>query len=273
MFTTNTQENRMQHKLSKITLALATASAMSMTMSAFAQEASSQADENLEIIEVTGIRASLTSALNEKRDTDNLTEIIVATDIGKLPDQNLAEVLENITGVQITRSAGVGTGVQIRGTNANRVEINGVSTVGSGGGRSGISFEDVNASIIAAVEVTKSPEASTIEGSVGGTINLRTIRPLELTETLGNIRLQLEDSNLSTQSAKPRLSGAYGDNWDTDNGKFGFVFSGSYTEQEAVSFRPRADRDNLANIDGVGEFQGIQFLFKNKKTMTMKLLT
>ena len=54
-----------------------------------------------------------------------------------MPDQNLAEVLENVTGIQITRAAGVGTGVQIRGTNANRTEINGVSTVGSGGGRSG----------------------------------------------------------------------------------------------------------------------------------------
>src|SRR3546814_14513876 len=51
-------------------------------------------------------------------------------------DQNLAEVLENVTGVQITRQAGVGNAVQIRGTDANRTEINGVSTIGSGAGRS-----------------------------------------------------------------------------------------------------------------------------------------
>jgi iron complex outermembrane receptor protein len=176
----------MGHKLSKITLAVLSASALNMAAPVFAQDA---ADENLEVIEVSGIRASLTSALNEKRNTDNLTEVIVATDIGKLPDQNLAEVLENITGIQITRSAGVGTGVQIRGSGSNRVEINGVSTVGAGSGRNGISFEDVNASIIAAVEVTKAPEASTIEGSVGGTINLRTIRPLELSESLAKVRV------------------------------------------------------------------------------------
>jgi len=122
----------------------------------------------LEEVIVTGsARAALASALNTKRDADNLVEAIYAEDIGKLPDQNLAEVLENITGVQITRRAGVGTGVQIRGTNANRVEINGVSTVGSGAGRSGINFEDVNSAIIAGVEVIKSPEAKTIEGSVG----------------------------------------------------------------------------------------------------------
>ena len=86
------------------------------------------AQEGQQIIEevvVTGIRGSLASAIQQKRNADNLIEVIEAEDIGKLPDQNLAEVLENITGVQITRTAGIGTGVQIRGTNANRVEING----------------------------------------------------------------------------------------------------------------------------------------------------
>lgn len=242
-------------------------SAMTLAMmsvpAANAQEAAQ--DDNTEIIEVSGIRASLTSALVEKRDSTKLVEIINADDVGKLPDQNLAEVLENITGVQITRTAGIGTGVQIRGSNANRVEINGVSTVGAGAGRNGISFEDVNASIISSVEVTKAPDAQTIEGSVGGTINLRTIRPLELSETLGSVRLQLEESSLSTESAKPRLSGAYGDNWELDAGRFGFVISGSYTEQEAVSFRPRTDRDNLVTVDGIEPFQGIQFLVQEQE--------
>jgi TonB-dependent receptor len=267
----------MKTKLNKISSALKSRRAQSAIYSAAAvamlavpavsaQEAT--ADDNLEVIEVSGIRASLSSALLEKRESTNLVEIIQADDVGKLPDQNLAEVLENITGVQITRSAGVGTGVQIRGTNANRVEINGVSTVGSGSGRSGISFEDINASIISAVEVTKAPQAKTIEGSVGGTVNLRTIRPLELSETLAHVRVQAEDSSLSTESLKPRFSGAYGDNWETDAGEFGFVISGSYTEQEAVSFRPRADRDNLSTNSSGGspeEFMGIQFFVQEQE--------
>jgi TonB-dependent receptor len=226
----------------------------------------SQADDKVEVIEVTGIRSSLTSALLEKRDANNLVEVIEAIDIGKLPDQNLAEVLENVTGIQITRTAGVGTGVQIRGTNANRTEINGVSTVGSGAGRSGINFEDVSAAIIAGVEVTKAPDAKTIEGSVGGTINLRTIRPLQLNETLTSVRVQGETSSLSTDGVKPRLSGTYGDNWDTGNGKFGIVFSASYAEQDVTAFRPRVDRDNVVTSDGGTanaqdfDFLGIQFL-------------
>lgn len=241
---------------------------LSVSMLALTTVSFGQDDNSVDEVVVSGIRSSLANALDQKRNADSLVEVILAEDIGKLPDQNLAEVLENVTGIQITRTAGVGTGVQIRGTNANRVEINGVSTVGSGAGRSGINFEDVNAAIISGVEITKSPEAKTIEGSVGGTVNLKTIRPLDLTDTLGVIRIQGEENNLSTESTKPRYAGAYGDAWDlSDGGRIGFVISGSITEQEAVSFRPRADRDNTATPAGSdpAEFLGIQFLLQEQE--------
>lgn len=237
--------------------------AMPLGMVATAQDAGDADEEEArqDVVVVQGIRSSLASALTEKRNANNLIEVIQAEDIGKLPDQNLAEVLENVTGVQITRTAGVGTGVQIRGTNANRTEINGVSTVGSGSGRGGISFEDVSASMIAAVEVTKAPEAKTIEGSVGGTINLRTIRPLELPGRLASIRIQGEDSSLTTDGITPRLSGTYGDNWSNEMGDFGAVISASYSEQDVTAFRPRADRDNLiTSTSGAASAQSFDFL-------------
>jgi iron complex outermembrane receptor protein len=235
---------------------------------ALAQEA--EADQsNEDVIVVSGIRGSLAKALDEKRNADSLVEVIQAEDIGKLPDQNLAEVLENVTGVQITRTAGVGTGVQIRGTNANRTEINGVGTVGSGSGRGGINFEDVPAAIIAAVEVTKAPTAKTTEGSVGGTINLRTIRPLDLRDPLIVLRAQGEYSEL-VDSIQPRLSASFGNNWQTGAGEIGVVFSASYSKQDATSFRPRVDRDTLipqgSSVTAGGapgpafDYLGIQFL-------------
>ncbi len=237
---------------------------------AFAQEAPEapvEEEARQDVVVVTGIRSSLQSALEEKRNAASLVEIIQAEDIGKLPDQNLAEVLENVTGVQITRTAGVGTAVQIRGSNSNRVEINGVSSVGSGSGRNGIGFEDINPAIISSVEVTKASQAKTIEGSVGGTVNLRTIRPLELDDMLLNLRIQGEDSSLSTEGITPRISGAFGKKWETSAGEFGAVITGSYTEQEAVSFRPRADRDNLSSAPGAAfpEYQGIQFLLQEQE--------
>ncbi|MEP3421642.1 MAG: TonB-dependent receptor [Erythrobacter sp.] len=223
-------------------------SAMALVPStAWAQDSESDSTvaegEGNQII-VSGIRSSLQSALTEQRNADSLVEVIQAEDIGKLPDQNLAEVLENVTGVQITRTAGVGTGVQIRGTNDNQVQINGVQTVSAGTGRGGISFEDINPAIIGSVEVIKAPTAAIIEGSVGGTVNLRTIRPLDITDTIMSVRVQGEYSELS-DSVKPRLSGSFGDVWDVGGGELGIVLSASYTEQEATSFRPRVDRDNL----------------------------
>lgn len=229
----------------RLTTILLTTTAMMIAAPAFAQNAEAGQDEaatQVDEIVVTGIRASLQNALSQKRKADNLVEVIEAEDIGKLPDQNLAEVLENVTGIQITREAGVGRGVQIRGTDANRVEINGVSTVGSGSGRSGISFDDLAASMISSVEVIKVPEAKTIEGSVGGTINLRTIRPLDLKEPLIAFRAQSEYSDLS-DTLTPRYSGTMGKRWDTDFGQFGLVGSFSYAEQDVAAFRPRVDRD------------------------------
>lgn len=252
---------------------------------AVAQDASdsSVASDEDNVIVVTGIRSSLQSALNEKRNADSLIEVIKAEDVGKLPDQNLAEVLENITGVQITRENGVGTGVQIRGTDSNRLEINGITTVGAGNGRGGINFEDLNPSIIAGVEVIKAPEASTIEGSVGGTINLKTIRPLDLTDTLLSVRGQLEDSSLSSGGLDPRFSAAFGKKWETSDGRqFGFVLSGSYTESTNTAFRPRLDRDNLTDCtgatpptscpSGASGFLGVQFLNQVQETQNFETI-
>ena len=252
-------------------------------------------DSGEDVVVTTGIRQSLETALVEKREADSLIEVILAEDIGKLPDQNLAEVLENVTGIQITRTAGVGTGVQIRGTNDNLTLINGVDTVGSGTGRGGTNFEDLSAGIIAGVEVIKAPEAKHLEGAIGGTINLRTIRPLDLKKTLASFRIQGEDSNLSSDNdITPRFSGAIGNKWENARGQeVGFVLSGSYTEQEASSLRPRVDRDgslveniNVNQVDGAREdavdrpaaqefdFLGIQFLnqeFENFEFDTLNL--
>ena len=221
-----------------------------------AAQAQDNADNDADVVIATGIRQSLANALVEKRATTNLTEIIQSEDIGKLPDQNLAGVLENITGIQITRTAGVGSAVQIRGTDDNRIEINGVSTVGSGGlgggqgtqagGRSGIDFQDLPASLISSLQVTKVPDAKAVEGTVGGTINLRTIRPLELKERLTSVRIQGEHNDLSDEIV-PRFSGTYGDNWELGNGEIGLVLSGSYAEQSVTALRPRVDRDAVVS--------------------------
>ena len=230
---------------------------------------------------VTGIRQALSSALNQERTATSLIEVIQAEDIGKLPDQNLAEVLENITGVQITREEGVGTGVQIRGADENIIQFNGVETVGAGSGRSGVNFTDINPAIISGLEVIKAPTAYNIEGAVGGTVNLRTIRPLEIDGVLANVRVQGEDSSL-TGGISPRVSGAFGKRWEGLTQEFAFVISGSYTESENTAFRPRLDRDNLVVCtgdprplycpEGVDAFLGVQFLNQVQRTQEFETI-
>ena len=231
-----------------LTTLMLSASTVAFASATMAQDS----DDGGDVVITTGIRQSLENALIEKRESDSLIEVILAEDIGKLPDQNLAEVLENITGIQITRQTGIGTGVQIRGADENRIEINGVTTVGSGTGRNGINFEDVSAAIIAGVEVIKAPESATIEGAVGGTINLRTIRPLDLPEddTLASVRLQFEDANLSTDGLQPRVDGTVGKKWSNLEGQeIGIVLSASYAEQDSTSFLTRSETNGDDIID------------------------
>jgi outer membrane cobalamin receptor len=159
--------------------------------SAFAQDTASDeesSESEIEEVIVLGIRASLESALAAKRERANLTEIINADDIGKLPDENVAEVLENIPGVQITRDAGIGEDVSIRGSNQNRVEINGRTTTPSGSNRGGISFSDLPAALVKSLEVVKVPTADMVEGSLGGTIDVKTYRGLSLKKPLRSVR-------------------------------------------------------------------------------------
>lgn len=256
----------MNKTIKKSTLALAVTFALqATTTSVYAQSNEpADSDDGTEVITVTGIRSALASALNEKRNASNIKEVIQAEDIGKLPDSNLAEVLENVTGIQITRDAGVGSSVQIRGQSANRVEINGVSTINSAGARGGISFDDLPAALIASVEVTKAPTASQIEGSAGGTINLKTMRGLGLKEQLLQFKAQAEHSDLA-DSTTPKISGTFGDNWDTAIGRFGVVITGNYSEQDVASANPRFDRDRMvsstSNLDSREDFDYLRTQF------------
>ena len=182
----------MKHHVSTICLFIV-ATFYLLTLSAFATSAEEKTDNKIvdEVI-VTGIRASLESALEAKRALSNLTEIINADDVGKLPDENIAEVLENIPGVQIDRSAGIGSSVSVRGSSQNRVEINGRSTTPAEDARGGISFSDLPSTLVRSLNVVKVPTADMVEGSLGGTVNVKTYRGLKLKKPLRVVRVNSE---------------------------------------------------------------------------------
>lgn len=208
--------------------------ALSITsINSFAAEENSdkRKDKEIEVIEVTGIKESLSSAMNMKRSTDNIVEVINSEDVGKLPDNNLAEVLENITGIQIDRTSGVGSSVSIRGSDQNRVEVNGRGTAPAEDARGGISFEDLPASLIASVVVTKVPTADMVEGSLGGTIDLKTYRGLSLSKPIRSITTKAEYAE-NRDEWGPSISGTFGDKFQTDFGEIGVVFSANHQVQK-----------------------------------------
>ena len=173
-------------------LLLASTSALSflITAPAFAQPAATGGA--VEEVVVTGFRASQQKALDNKRESDLPIESVAPEDIGKMPDQNVAEALQRLPGVQIDRSQGVGTAVLIDGLRQNLTTLNGdvfltgkefyVSGEGSGGGAGGNaqygSLEGIPSEEIGGIDVYKNPKASLTEGGLGGTIDLKTRDPL-----------------------------------------------------------------------------------------------
>lgn len=228
---TSTLINKQQR--SNSTLIGAAALCLLSTSALAAQEAENetlQADDGIEVIQVSGILGSLKAASLIKRTDTRIVDAIVAEDIGKLPDNNIAEALQRITGVSINSDFGVGDSVSIRGLPQNRVELNGRTTVGDS--RNGISLQDYPSSFLKTVEVIKSPTADMIEGALGGTVSLRTVRPLELDELTAAMSLDAEYAD-KTENIAPIFSGSIGNNWDFgDAGTFGAIAMLSYQDRE-----------------------------------------
>ena len=201
---------------------------------------------DLDAVVVTGIRGSLTSSMNLKRDAQGIVDGIVAEDIGKFPDTNLAESLQRISGVSIDRSLGEGSRVTVRGVGPdfNLVLLNGRQMpASSNAGGAGISnsrafdFANLASESISAVEVYKTSRAETPPGGIGATINIKTARPLDATP-VANIGMKLvnDTSNgnlpdsLQGSDFTGEMSGIFSQTYA--DGKFGVALSGSYQERD-----------------------------------------
>ncbi|WP_457350000.1 TonB-dependent receptor [Roseateles sp. P5_D6] len=141
--------------------------------------------QQLDTVTVTGIRRSIQSAIDRKRNASTVSDSIVAEDIDQFPDKNVGEALSRITGVQLSRSFGEGSQVSIRGVepNLNRVEINGMSVLGTAGtaGR-GAELRELASELIASIDVIKGSTADLTEGGIGGTVRITTRKPLDFTK-------------------------------------------------------------------------------------------
>src|SRR3954451_2335601 len=179
-------------------------------------------------IVVTGLRRSLQSARNIKRNSTQMIDAIVAEDIGKLPDITVSEPAARIPGVQVERNGGEASRVLLRGldntfytTTYDGREIFTAET------RS-VALQDFPAGAIQAVEAFKTSTANLVEPGVAGLINVRSRRPFDFSgfEVNGSVW-----GNYPNQSRDPNLNGQLmlTDRWNVGGGEIGALINFSYT--------------------------------------------
>ena len=231
---------------------IALALGVSMVPPTFAQDAqdeeitASEQAATIDEIVVVGIRRSLVTSMDVKRESFGVVDAITAEDIGKFPDQNLAEALQRIPGVSINRVNNEGSQITVRGFGPefNLVTLNG-RTMPTAGGRS-FDFNDLATEGIRSVEVYKTSDVSLPTGGIGATVNISTPRPLEMPSFVGVISAKgvhetsssdAEIANLSQFT--PEVAGIYSQTFANDT--FGVLISGS--------FQRRDNREEFAAVD------------------------
>ncbi len=224
----------------------------------------------LDTVVVQGQRSSLIRAQDIKRNAEQVVDSIVADDIGKLPDANVAEALQRITGVQISRNRGEGDRVQVRGLQQTQTLLNG-RVIFTAGKERGLSFQDVPSELLAGADVYKTPTADLIEGGIGGVIDLRTRRPFDfagfkLAGSVKGTRAQLADKNNAEGSL------LVSNRWKLDAGEFGALVSVSTQKREYRSDTQELDNPAaLANGSGtvapLGNWLAYEFGERDRKAV------
>jgi len=228
----------MKHsKFSKKRLAVYISAALTagLNTSVMAEEAAVQEKEvkEVEVIEVQGIRGSLTRAMNLKRDMSGVVDAISSEEMGKFPDSNLAESLQRITGVSVSRTNGEGSQITVRGfgPDFNLVTLNGRQMPGTGNSRS-YNFENLASDGVSALEVYKTARADKPTGGLGATVNIVTSKPLSSPgqKMVVSAKAIHDSSNVEGNDVTPELSALYSNTFADDS--LGFSFSVNHQRRD-----------------------------------------
>jgi TonB-dependent receptor len=189
--------------------------------------AQSNDTQSVETIVVTGVRASLQSAQDIKMKSSAIVDTIVAEDIGKLPDNNVIEALQHVTGVQVSRNAAEANQLLIRGLPDVATVVSGREIFTSTGRF--MTLQDVPAELLARVDIHKSSTASDLEGGIAGLIDVRLHRPFDFDglQVAGGGRATW--SNLSDH-IDPLASALISNRWQTGIGEIGVLLDVSYSK-------------------------------------------
>lgn len=219
-----------------------------MALLGVAGMAQADSDEGLiQEIEVIGIRSTLEQNLELKRNSASFLDAITAEDIGKFPDKSVADALQRVPGVSITRDGGEGQFVSVRGISSDLslTLLNGnyVATASTAlDPQRSFNFALLPSSLVSSVEVYKSPQAKIDEGGIGGTIVVNTRKPLDMESGSGFFNVESVYADVSGKS-----EGSYGGlySWKNDSGTFGVLASVSTQDRTAVTESVRGENWQL----------------------------
>ena len=197
----------------------------------------------LPAVTVVGVRSSMASAQQVKRDRIEMLDAVMADDIARLPDLSVSDALQRVTGVQITRDRGEGGVVVIRGLSQIETLLNGREVFTAGVGRV-FDFADIPSEMVSGVHVYKTSTPDQLEGGLGGTIDLRTRRPFDYSGSTLITSGRLIQGDLA-QKIKPQLSVLASGRWKLDTaGEFGALLNlthqrRAFREDQKSSGTPR----------------------------------
>lgn len=191
--------------------------------------------QKIEVIEVSGYRGSLKKSLNTKRFSDAIVDAISAEDVGKFPEQTVADSLQRIPGVSIEKDFGEGDKVSIRGTSPhlNLTLINGQNLASATASAQvtkssrGFNYSILPSEMVETLEVYKTAQADIDEGAIGGTVIVHTRKPLDTESNAGAFTVK-GVHQYSSGETSPFISGFY--SWKNDNEDLGINFS--YTHKD-----------------------------------------
>ena len=179
-------------------------------------------------VTVSGVRKAAQSSQEIKRKSDQVIDSIVADDIGKFPDNNVAETLARVTGIQIRRDSGEASAVLIRGLPDVVTLLNGRELFTTTGRY--VNLADIPATMLQRVDVYKSQGPDQVEGGVAGIIDVRTNRPFDFKGYSASVNTRAVYSDKS-KSTDPNISAMVSNRWKTDIGEFGALVGLSFQER------------------------------------------
>lgn len=214
-----------KHIATCISLILGASSAQAIAQE---QQTTEKKAAEIEVIEVTGIRGSLMRSTAMKRSLSGVMDAISSEEMGKFPDTNLAESLQRITGVSVSRSNGEGSQITVRGfgPSFNLLTLNGRQMPGTGNTRS-YSLENLSSEGVSSLEVYKTARAENPTGGLGATVNISTLKPFESPGEKFSVSGKLihDTSNEEGEDVTPELSAVYSNTFYEDTLGFSVTLS------------------------------------------------